>query len=103
MNHIEKMETKVIPTLLKILNRDQVELSHNSSDPVWVQKQITELLNHDYMMTDYMANVFEKDGTYPEFKGLSISEILDTFMSDYLEGCQMAEEDAAEMLFTHGY
>ena len=55
------------------------------------------------MMIDFMANVFEKDGTYPEFKGLSISEILDTFMREYLEGCQMAEEEAAETLFSHGY
>ena len=103
MNDLKKMETKVIPTLLKILSRDQVELSHKSSDPVWVQRQITELLNDDYMMPDFMANVFEKDGTYPEFKGLSISEILDTFMRDYLESCQMAEEEAAETLFSHGY
>ena len=103
MTDVQKMKTKVIPTLLKILTRDQVELSHNSSDPVWVQRQITELLNHDYMMTDSMANVFEKDGTYPEFKGLSISEILDTFTREYLESCQMAEEDSAEQLFTHGY
>jgi len=103
MNHTEKMETKVIPTLLKILARDQVELSHNSSDPVWVQRQITELLNDDYMMTDFMANHFEKDGTYPEFKGLSISEILDEFLRYYLESCQWAAEEAAETLFTHGY
>ena len=103
MNHIEKMETKVIPTLQKVLARDQVELSHNSSNPVWVQRQITELLNDDYMMTDFMANYFEKDGTYPEFKGQSVSEILDTFMQYYLEGCQMAEEEVADQLFTHGY
>jgi hypothetical protein len=103
MNDLKKMETVVVPTLLKILNRDQVELSHNSSDPVWVQRQITELLNDDYMMTDFMANHFEKDGTYPEFKGLSISEILDEFLRYYLESCQMAAEEAAETLFTHGY
>ena len=103
MNDLQKMETKVIPTLTTILTRDQVELSHNSSDPVWVQRQITELLNDDYMMTDFMANHFEKDGTYPEFKGLSISEILDEFLRDYLEACQMAAEEAAEQLFSHGY
>ena len=103
MNHIEKMETKVIPTLLKILTRDQVELSHNSSDPVWVQRQITELLTDNDYMTDFMANHFEKDGTYPEFKGLSISEILDEFLRYYLEACEIEAEEAAEQLFTHGY
>ena len=103
MNDLKKMETVVVPTLLKILNRDQVELSHNSSDPVWTQRQITELLNNDYMMGDFMINHFEKDGTYPEFKGLSISEILDEFLRYYLEACEIEAEEAAEQLFTHGY
>ena len=55
------------------------------------------------MMTDFMANHFEKDGTYPEFKGLSISEILDEFLRYYLEACEIEAEEAAEQLFTHGY
>ena len=103
MDNRKIMEAKVIPTLINLLVRDQVELSHNSSDPVWVQRQITELLNHNYMMTDFMANYFEKDGTYPEFKGLSISEILDEFLRYYLEACQEEEEASADQLFTHGY
>ena len=103
MDNLKLMQTKVIPTLLNILARDRVELSQNSSDPVWVSKHINELLNHDYMMADFMANVFEKDGTYPEFKGLSVSEILDTFMKSYLEVCQEEEEQSADQLFSHGY
>ena len=103
MNNIQKMETKVIPTLLKILARDQEELLETSSDPAWHRNHMNYLLNNAFAMPDFMTNVFEKDGTYPEFKGQSVSEILDTFMQHYLEGCQMAEEEVADQLFTHGY
>lgn len=103
MTDVQKMETKVIPTLLKILARDREELLETSSDPVWHRKHMNYLLDNDFAMPDFMANVFEKDGTYPEFKGQSVSEILDTFLLSWFEGCFQEEEDSAEQLFTHGY
>jgi len=103
MDNREIMEAKVIPSLLKILARDQVELSHNSSDPVWVQRHITQLIRDKSYMWDHMINTYEKDGDYPEFKGQSISEILDIFLSSYLKGCQEMEDLSADQLFTHGY
>jgi len=103
MDNREIMEAKVIPTLLKILARDQVELSHNSSDPVWVRNHITQLISDTSYMWDHMINTYEKDGGYPEFKGKTISEILDIFLSSYLEACQEDEDQSADQLFTHGY
>jgi len=105
MNNRKIMEAKVIPTLIKLLIRDQVELSQNSSDPVWVRNHISQLIsdNGESYMWDHMINTFEKDGDYPEFKGQTISEILDIFLKSYLESCQEEEEASADQLFTHGY
>lgn len=106
-NDVLKMEKEVLPKVKALISKNRYDLNtfHEPSaeDNKWVQTQLDILLKDLYVFSDFVANTYEKHGTYPDLKGLRVSEIADLMVHDYLEQC-MEEEDNAQLQYEiHGY
>ena len=106
-NDVKKMELEVLPKVKAWIFKQRHDLNtfHEPTpeDNKWVQNHLDELLNDLYVFSDFVANTYEKHGTYPDLKGLRVSVIADLMIHDYLEQC-MEEEDNAQLQYEiHGY
>jgi len=106
-NDVVKMEHEVLPKLKAWIQKNRYDLhaffQPTKEDEKFVQKVVDALIYDTYTMSDFIANNYEKHGSYPDLKGLRVSEIADLMIHDYLEQC-MEEEDNAQLQYEiHGY
>ena len=102
-----KMEHEVLPKLKAWIQKNRYDLhtffEPTSEDDKWLQKQVDILIFDTYAMSDFIGNNFEKQGTYPEFEGLHVSEIADLLIHTWVEQCFEEEDNRRIYRETHGY
>jgi hypothetical protein len=91
MTNEQKMETIVLPKIQAWIQDNRYDLK---GDTDWLQKQVDDLFKwstlKDFVNNEYGNKKIASDD-YKAFKNMSVSEIAEKVLTEYLEECQGAE------------
>tara|TARA_R110000822_G_scaffold126807_2_gene262037 strand:+ start:375 stop:737 length:363 start_codon:yes stop_codon:yes gene_type:complete len=101
MTNEQKMEAIVLPKIRAWIQDNRYDLK---GDTDWLQKQVDDLFKWS-TLKDFVNNEYElwKDENFKAFKGMSVSEIAEKVLTEYLDACFEAEQYEKDHYNQHGY